>query len=210
MLSEFFGACDRMSGEGNAHVNSSWPMMTKTQSVHAMTAQSKMRSQAHEAAQYVSAPTPETNCIDFEPDSRSRTGGVTKEAATKEKGTRIRIAAKMETNEETFAWSSALRGRSCVLTVSVEVPFVAARNLASCRDAMAVGNACVSFDSNIRTCAGAQSAVSYKDKRWRCATKQHASSVQICRADVPDAGCWHCQGVVLGDKSYSHLLHGSH
>jgi len=59
-------------------------------------------------------PTPEMNCICFEPDSRSRASGTTNCAATKAKGMRIMMAAKSETNDEICAlvWSES--GSGCI------------------------------------------------------------------------------------------------
>jgi hypothetical protein len=52
-------------------------------------------------------------CICLEPDSRSRTCGVTKEAATNAKGIRITMEANTEMNAEICSCSVSVFGRQC-------------------------------------------------------------------------------------------------
>ena len=76
-------------------------------------------------------PTPETYCICFEPVSRSRTCGVTNDAATNANGTRMRIEAKAERAMEISACSVFVRGSGCEAVVRVREPPLVSRSCAS-------------------------------------------------------------------------------
>eukprot|EP00967_Tisochrysis_lutea_P131675 scaffold229164_cov27-Tisochrysis_lutea.AAC.3 len=79
--------------------------MPKTARVQRSTPQKSMPSHAQEEVQYARLGTPETNCICFEPDSRSRSNGVTNRAPTNANGTRTMIEAKTAIMAEMVASS---------------------------------------------------------------------------------------------------------
>ena len=90
----------------------------KTSRVAPSTAAYTTRSHDQLASQYSTPGVPDTSCSCFDPDSRSRTSGATKEAATNANGISMMIDAKMPRNADRIAVSRLVRGSGWAAALS--------------------------------------------------------------------------------------------